>query len=63
MWGIEAIHWISVAKHLQGPTIHSLLLIFDIIISNHLNTFGRKVIVVYENVFPQKTSNQRQDYG
>ena len=28
--------------------IHSLLLIFDRIIFNLLNTFGRKVIVVYE---------------
>ena len=42
------------AKHLQGPTIHSLLLIFDRIISNRLNTFDRKVIVVYENVFQKK---------
>ena len=38
------------AKHLQGPMIHSLLLIFDRIIFNLLNTFGRKVIVVYERI-------------
>ena len=44
-----------VAKHLQGPMINSLLLIFDRIISNRLNTFDRKVIVVYENVFQKKT--------
>ena len=44
-----SIHWIRVAKHLQGPMIHSLLLIFDRIIFN-LNTFGRKVIVVYERI-------------
>ena len=50
-----SIHWIRVAKHLQGPMIHSLLLIFDRIICNRLNTFGRKVIVVCENVFQQKT--------
>ena len=48
IWSIAAIHWIRVAKHLQGPIIHSLLLIFDRIIFNRLNTFGRKVIVVYE---------------
>ena len=33
--------------------IHSQLLIFDIIIFNRLNSFGRKVIVVSENVFQQ----------
>ena len=38
------------AKHLQGLMIHSLLLIFDRIIFNLLNTFERKVIVVYERI-------------
>ena len=38
------------AKHLQGPMIHSLLLIFDRIIFNLLNTFGRKVTIVYERI-------------
>ena len=37
------------AKHLQGPMIHSLLLIFDRIIFNLLNTFERKD-VVYERI-------------
>ena len=39
---------------MQGPMIHSQLLIFDRIIINCLNTFGRKVILVYDNVFQQK---------
>ena len=42
------------AKHLQGPMIHSQVLIFHRIIFNHLNTFGRKVILGSEIVFQQK---------
>ena len=42
------------AKHLQGPLIHSQVLIFHRIIFNLLNTFGRKVILVFEIVFQQK---------
>ena len=42
------------AKHLQFPMIHSHVLIFHRILFNHLNTFGRKVILVYEIVFQQK---------
>ena len=42
--------------------INSQFLIFDRIIFNRLNTFGIKVILVFENVFQQKTWNQ-QDYN
>ena len=44
------------AKHLQGPMIHSQVLIFHRIIFNHLNTFGAKVISVSEIVFQQKNT-------
>ncbi len=54
MWGIAAIHCIRMAKHLQSPLIHSQVLIFHRIIFNHLNTFGRKVMLVSEIVFHQK---------
>ena len=38
----------------NGPMIHSQLLIVDINMINHLNTFGRKVIIFSDNVFQQK---------
>ena len=41
-------------QHQHGPMIHSQLFIFDRIIFKHLNSFGRKVIIVSENVFQQK---------
>ena len=41
-------------KRLQGPMIHSQLLICVRNSCNHLNTFGRKVIIFSENVFQQK---------
>ena len=50
MSGIAAIHCIRMDKHLQGPLIHSQIYIFHRIIFNHLNTFGRKVILVFEIV-------------
>ena len=39
--------------------IHSLILIFDRIIFNRLNTFGRKVIVLHENVFQCRTESMK----
>ena len=42
------------AKHLQGPLIHSQVFIFHRIIFNHLNTFGRKVILVSAMILQQK---------
>ena len=42
------------AKHLQAPMIHSQVLIFHKIIFNHMNTFGRKVILVSEIVLQHK---------
>ena len=44
-------HCIRMAKHLPGPMIHTQVLLFHRIIFNHLNTFGRKVILVAEMVF------------
>ena len=51
MWGTVAIHCIRMARSL----IHSQVLIVHRIIFNHLNSFGRKVILVSEIVFHQNT--------
>ena len=45
---------LSIGLDTNGPMIHSQLLIVDINMFNHLNTFGRKVIIFSENVFQQK---------
>ena len=42
------------AKRMQGALIHSQVLIFHRIMFNHLNTFGRKVVLVFEIEFQQK---------